>query len=34
MARADAGLMADLTAIYEADLDRISKMEGVRLLAA
>ena len=30
----DAGLMADLTAIYEADLDRISKMEGVRLLAA
>ncbi|WP_341214113.1 hypothetical protein [uncultured Limimaricola sp.] len=30
----DAALMADLTAIYEADLDRIAQMEGVRFLAA
>jgi hypothetical protein len=30
----DAALIADLTAIYEADLERIARMEGVRFLAA
>ncbi|MBB3713900.1 hypothetical protein FHS00_003507 [Limimaricola variabilis] len=30
----DTALLADLTAIYEADLQRIAAMEGVRFLAA